>query len=75
MHIGEIRVTVDIIKTCIKKLKRHKDDGKHGLKSDQLIHGLNRMFVIFCLMFNSLRTHGDTPDVLLLSTIISIPEL
>ena len=32
------------------------------------------MFVIRCLMFNSMLTHGYTPDDLLLSTIISIPK-
>ena len=32
------------------------------------------MFVILCLMFNSMLTHGYTPDDLLLSTIISIPK-
>ena len=52
----------------------HKDDGKHGFNSDHLIHGSNRMFVILCLMFNSMLTHGYTPDDLLLSTIISIPK-
>ena len=73
-HADDIRITVDIIKTCIKKLKRHKDDGKHGFHSDHLIHGSNRMFVILCLMFNSMLTHGYTPDDLLLSTIIYIPK-
>ena len=61
VHTDEIRITVDIIKTYIKKLKRHEDDGKHGFKSDHLIHGSNRMFVILCLMFNSMLTHGYTP--------------
>ena len=74
VHADDIRITVDIIKTCIKKLKMHKDDGKHGFNSDHLIHGSNRMFVILCLMFNSMLTHGYTPDDLLLSTIISIPK-
>ena len=27
VHADDIRITVDIIKTCIKKLKMHKDDG------------------------------------------------
>ena len=58
LHTGEIRVTVDIKKNSIKKLKGHKDNGKHGFKSDRLIHGSNRMFVIHCLMINSMLTHG-----------------
>ena len=52
----------------------HTDDGKHGFNYDRLIHGSNRMCVILCLMFNSMLTHGYTPDDLLLSTIISIPK-
>ena len=74
VHVDPFGITVDIIKTCIKKLKMHKDDGKHGFNSDYLIHGSNRMFVILCLMFNSMLTYGYTPDDLLLSTIISIPK-
>ena len=73
VRTDKIRVTVDIINTCIKKLKRHKDNCKYKFKSDHLIHGSNRMFVILCLMFNSMLTHGYTLDVLLSSTIISIP--
>ena len=44
-----------LLKLAYKKLKMHKDDGKHGFSSD-------RMLVILCLMFNSILTHGYTPD-------------
>ena len=48
VHADDIRITVDIIKTCIKKLKMHKDDGKHGFNSDHLIH-----VQIVCLSFSA----------------------
>ena len=52
-------------------LKANKD---HHYYIVAIRHGSNRMFVILCLMFNSMLTHGYTPDDLLLSTIISIPK-
>ena len=40
------RVNFDIIQRCIKKLKPHKDDGNYGFKSDHLINGSNKLFII-----------------------------
>ena len=64
------RVNFDIIQRCIKKLKPHKDNGNYGFKSDHLINGSNKLFI----MFNAMLTHGFNPEDLLLSTIISIPK-
>ena len=65
----------DIIQRCIKKLKQpHKDDGNYGFKSDHLINGSNKLFIILSIMFNAMLTHGFNPEDLLLSTIISIPK-
>ena len=69
-----IRVNFDIIQRCIKKLKPHKDDGNYGFKSDHLINGSNKLFILLSIMFNAMLTHGFNPEDLLLSTIISIPK-
>ena len=68
------RVNFDIIQRCIKKLKPHKDDGNYGFKSDHLINGSNKQFIMLSIMFNVMLTHGFNPEDLLLSTIISIPK-
>ena len=57
-----------------KKLKPHKDDGNYGFKSDHLINGSNKLFIMLSIMFNAMLTHGFNPEYLLLSTIISIPK-
>ena len=68
------RDNFDIIQRCIKKLKPHKDDGNYGFKSDHLINGSNKLFIMLSIMFNAMLTHGFNPEDLLLSTIISIPK-
>ena len=68
------RVNFDIIQRCIIKLKPHKDDGNYGFKSDHLINGSNKLFIILSIMFNAMLTHGFSSEGFLLSTIISIPK-
>ena len=63
-----------IIKQCILRLKSGKDDGDLGFKSDHLINGSRRLHVVLFLLFNLMINHGDTPDLLLKSTIVSIPK-
>ena len=42
IHItkGDISITPHLIETCTKRLKRDKDYGNHGLKSDHIINGI-----------------------------------
>ena len=68
------RVNFDSIQRCIKKLKPHKDDGNYRFKSDHVINGLNKLFIMLSIMFNTMLTHVFNPEDLLLSTIISIPK-
>ena len=70
----DTRITPDIVRFCVGKLKAHKYDGKYGFKSDHLINGTNKMFTVWSIMFNAMLTHGFNPDDLLRSTIISIPK-
>ena len=70
----DTRITPDIVRFCVGKLKPHKDDGKYGFKSDHLINGTNKLFTVLSIMFNAMLTHGFNPDDLLQSTIISIPK-
>ena len=70
----DTRITPDIVRFCMGKLKPHKDDGKYGFKSDHLINGTNKLFTVLSIMFNAMLTHGFDPDDLLRSTIISIPK-
>ena len=68
------RVNFDIIQRCIKKLKPHKYDGNYGFKSDHLINGSNKLFIMLSIMLNAMLTHGFNPEDILISTIISIPK-
>ena len=50
----DTRITPDIVRFCVGKLKPHKDDGKYGFKSDHLINGTNKLFTVFSIMFNAI---------------------
>ena len=70
----QIYITPDIIRICIGKLKAGKDDGDIGFKSDHIINGTHRLYVLLSLLFNLMFYHGHTPADLLKSTIVSIPK-
>ena len=63
----DTRITPNIVRFCVGKLKPHKDDGKYGFKSDHLINGTNKLFTVLSIMFNDMLTHGFNPDDLLRS--------
>ena len=67
-------ITPHIIETCTKRLKRGKDDGNHGFKSDHIINGSKKLVLYLSLLFRTMIVHGYNPSDLLLSTIISIPK-
>ena len=70
----QIYITPDIIRICISKLKAGKDDGDIGFKSDHIINGTYRLYVLLSLLYNWMFYHGHTPSDLLKSTIVSIPK-
>ena len=67
-------INVGLIAKCIKNLKGGKSDGSIGFSSDYIINGGNRLYVHLSFMFQPMLIHGFTPDVILKSTIISIPK-
>ena len=69
-----VMITSAIIRQCVSRLKSGKGDGDIGFRSDHIINGSQRLFIILSLLFNSTLVHGYTPDALLKSTIISIPK-
>ena len=70
----QIYITPDIIRICIGKLKAGKDDGDIGFKSDHIINGTHRLYVLLSLLYNLMFYHGHKPADLLKSTIVSIPK-
>ena len=59
--LSKIIINLDIIKQCIKKLKLHKNYGKYGFKSDHIINGSNKLFILLSMMFNAMLTQGFNP--------------
>ena len=68
----DISITPHIMKIFTKRLKRCKDNGNHGFKSDHIINGSKKIFLY--LSFRTMLVHGYNPSDLLLLTIISIPK-
>ena len=48
------------IRICIGKLKAGKDDGDIGFKSDHIINGTHRLYVLLSLLHNLMFYHGHT---------------
>ena len=57
-QLRHIRMTPAIIAHCIKRLKKSKDDGNVGFKSDHLIYGGGRLHVLLSMLFNCTLRHG-----------------
>ena len=68
----DVAITPHIIETCTKRLKRGKDYGNHGFKSDHIINSSKKLFLYLSLLFRTKLVHGYNPSDLLLLTIISI---
>jgi hypothetical protein len=67
-------ITVEDIRKGTSKLKRGKQDGYMGHYSDHLINGTDSLTVQMSLLFNTMIMHGFTPEAMLLSTIVPIPQ-
>ena len=65
--------TPDLIHKSILQLKKSKDDGNVGLKSDHLINGGGHCLHVFLsILFNVMITHGYNVRDLRISSILSI---
>ena len=64
-----VMITPATIRQCVSRLKSGKGDCDIGFRSDHLIIGSQRLFIILSLLFNSMLVHGYTPDALLKSII------
>ena len=47
-----VMITPDIIRQCVIRLKSGRGDGDIGFRSDHLINGSQRLFIILSLLFN-----------------------
>ena len=70
---GSIVNVNDILKLT-RKLKSGKSDGNRGLSSDCIIHGTKRLFILLAMFYNSVLTHGQAPEDILLGTMTPIPK-
>ena len=61
----DIAITPHIIETCTKILKRGKDYGNHGFKSEHFINGSTKLFFNLSLFFRTMLSHGYNPSDLL----------
>ena len=59
------------VKTAVNSLKNGKKE-ESGLDTDHFINGPDRLFVIICLLFNSMMIHGKAPSDFLVGTMIPI---
>ena len=64
-------LNVHDIKEAINKLKHGKQE-ESGLFSDHFLNGPDRLFIIICILFNSMIVHGIAPSDFLVGTMIPI---
>ena len=73
-EIGDVTISVQDVIKCIGYIKSGKSDGYEGLYSDNLIHGCYRLYVILSMLFNAMLVHGESPQSMILGTMIPIPK-
>ena len=56
-----VTVTLEIVRTCICRLKYNKDHGGHVFKSYNRSHGTHRVNILVSLLFNIMISQGYTP--------------
>ena len=76
LHSGKENVIIspNDVSTAVLKLNADKKDGSLGVFSNHFKHAPNQLCVLLSSMFTSMLAHGCTPDVMLHSTVISIPK-
>ena len=62
------------IKDAINKLKRGKNDGYDGLKSDYIINGIPLLFHYLLILFSLMLSHCYAPSSFCISTMVPIPK-
>ena len=64
-------LSVNDVKEAINKLKHGKQE-ESGLFSNHFVNGPDRLFIIICILFNSMIVHGIAPSDFLIGTMIPI---
>ena len=70
-----VGVTLDMVKTAIKSLKRCKKDGTADLFSDNYLFGTNKLYYCISVYFTCVLSHGYSPVQMLGGTIVPIPKI
>ena len=65
-------ISVDIVASSIKELKKGKHNGNFESQSDHFLNGTDRLNTLLSLLISCMLSHGYAPGELLLSTIIPI---
>ena len=68
------QVTMEIVIEAVRKLKSEKCDGDQGLFSNHIVYATDLFFSEIASLFSSILTHGHHPELMLRSTIASIPK-
>ena len=68
------KINIHDVKKAITFLKKGKTDGNCEMASEHLIYGSNQLYVHISMLFQSMLTHGFSPNVFLESIIVPIPK-
>ena len=72
--LSDAVINVDIVRSCVNKLKHCKNDGDMGFNSSHLLYGSALYFERLASLINAMFVHGHIASILLQATIISIPK-
>ena len=70
----EAHVSMDIVYEAVKKLKSEKSDGDCGLFSNHVSYASKLFFHNITGLFSAILIHGHQPELMLRSSIVSIPK-
>jgi len=62
------------VKSAVKRLKVHKNDGDYCLSTDHIINAPDDCFVHIAWLFSTIIVHGSLPDSFTVNTEVPIPK-
>jgi len=62
------------VKSAVKRLKVHKNDGDHCLSTDHIIYAPDDCFVHIAWLFSTITVHGSLQDNFTVNTVVPIPK-
>jgi len=67
-------INVSDVKSAVKRLKAHRNDGDYCLSTDHILHAPDDCLLHISWLLSVIIVHGCLPDTFTVNTVIPVPE-